>query len=133
MCKIMGMDVPCHCMPVALPLLSGDTAWREMGGRFHTAHAEKAPTPSQTPAHRAAPDLRIVSLPYLVPARVKLLGLLEWRGSRSASDAVPPRSFPRLLSRTASRDPPSRQSYDDVRPIVERSRALAHLTNSYSV
>ena len=134
MCKIMGMEVPCHCMPVALPLLSGDTAWREMGRRFHNAHAEKALTPSQTPARRAAPALRIVSLPQnLVPARGKLMSLLEWRGSLNASDAATPRSSPRLLSKTASRDTPSRQSYDDVRPIIGRSRALAHLNHSASV
>ncbi|KAJ1486122.1 hypothetical protein T484DRAFT_1944099 [Baffinella frigidus] len=68
MCKTIGVEVPCRCMPVALPLLSGSKAWRVLGRRFRAVDAAPAadahhpprvdtasPALATAAAHRAAP------------------------------------------------------------------------------
>ena len=151
MCKIIGMKVPCRCMPVAMPLLTAREAWGVMGRRFKAVHSEEAPALNQAPTRRATdalrtsqPDCNILpSSPF--PLRIAPL-LLEHRPSTARQIAAErqtrrlrPGAHPQLpaspfrdrfqttKSRTRS-DP-----VDYVRPVIGRSRVLVRLPQPASV
>ena len=149
MCKLFGVEVPCLCMPVALPLLSAATAWSTLGRRFHFVHSAGAPARGipVAPAPDHAPSRHVT---FALRARVfggniqhPLLQIFVPSPAKSSpargSDAVSPRSFPPLRPTTTSHHSPARpgldrQSYDSLSPVVGPSRALRRVReNAFSL
>ena len=155
MCKIIGMEVSCLCVPVAMPLLTAHKAWGVMGRRFQAAHSEETPELNQAPDRRATPvrrtsqpDCNIRPSPpfplsiaplLLQPRPITACQVASSAGAESQSlhprlggpTQLPASPFcDRFLpvkSRTRSK------SHDYVRPIIGRSRTLACLPQLHSV
>ncbi|KAJ1470724.1 hypothetical protein T484DRAFT_3649710 [Baffinella frigidus] len=116
MCKTIGMEVPCRCMPVTLPLLSGSKAWRVLGRRFQAADAAQADdAPAQHRFATASAALLATAAAHRAQHPVKATRQVAGSpGARLRRDGAP------QLSAAAHRD-------------LARSRALARSGSARSV
>ncbi|KAJ1482110.1 hypothetical protein T484DRAFT_1805061 [Baffinella frigidus] len=95
MCKTIGMEVPCRCMPVALPLLSGSKAWQILGRRYKAADAAPA---TDEPAQLRASHLQPSSLPQLRTTSPLQHPILSARAKSRGSDTYRDPSRSRALA-----------------------------------
>ena len=146
MCKIIGMGVPCLCVPVAMPLLSAHNAWRVLGCRFQAAHSEEVPDwaapGSRTSNDNISPD----SPPSLIIAPLLLERLPSTARQVAVSTSAErqslhlrPGAYPQLpvspvhdrflIINSRTRTEP----HDYVRPVIGCSSVLACLPQLPSV
>ena len=132
MCKIIGMEVSCRCVPVALPLLTANQAWGVLGRRFEAAHSEEAPAPNQAPARRATPVLRTSQPDCNIrpsspsPLRIAPLFLQPRPSTRHAAGAERQSSRPRLPRYLGAVSP----DIGGRRPVLDSRSGRTHLPAS---